>query len=128
MTQTLILRLYYMRLFRCSEKWGSPDPLFQPPHRLMVTPVVLVTVEEVDEVEVVDIEEEEEEEEDEVVNIEDDDDEEEEEKNIERVDVKDVLRAINRPSNFKEMAHQVASYLRLADGRNAVAVHEKMIR
>ena len=96
----------------------------------MVTPVVLATVEEVDEVEVVDIEEEEEvEEEDEVVNIEDDEEEEEEEEeNIERVDVKDVLRAINRPSNFKEMAHQVAPYLRLADGRNAVAVHEKMIR
>ena len=110
-------------------KLGRPGSPFPTSHGLMVTPVVLVTVEEVDEVEVVDIEEEEEEaeEEDEVVNIEDDDEEEEEE-NIERVDVKDVLRAINRPSNFKEMAHQVASYLRLADGRNAVAVHEKMIR
>ena len=118
-----------MHLFLCSEKLGRPGSPFSTSHGLMVTPVVLVTVEEVDEVEVVDIEEEEEEaeeEEDEVVNIEDDDDEEEE--NIERVDVKDVLRAINRPSNFKEMAHQVASYLRLADGRNAVAVHEKMIR
>ena len=117
-----------MHLFLCSEKLGRPGSPFSTSQGLMVTPVVLVTVEEVDEVEVVDIEEEEEEEEeDEVVNIEDDDDEEEEE-NIERVDVKDVLRAINRPSNFKEMAHQVASYLRLADGRNAVAVHEKMIR
>ena len=48
---------------------------------------------------------------------------------VERVAVRDVLRnSTQRPVNFKEFAHQVASNLRLVDGRNAVAVDEKSIR
>ena len=46
----------------------------------------------------------------------------------EQVDVKEVLRTQPRASNFKEFQQQVASILRLKDGRHAVAVDERSIR